>query len=701
MANRNAPSSIGEQLDEGNYLDFATLQDYINEEYSLERLNAEKIHKLRLALDKKREEENKAKEVQSIKDLTELKMFLERQGIKTTQKIEEDFAQRLQREKTNDEKKRLTDYWKQYSKNAEKERKKEDKAIERQLKVAKLRSKIDSEGEEKSIGRRAIGTLGADIKENFATLKDGFENSMKGLAGRFMNAVAQMSNVINSTITTYAGYRGTISARLQGSSYGDVAFKTLSNKLDKVAFSGLVSASDLYQNLNSLVSSGISANVDQLALLQTMKDVIAPTFDVTQKSLRQLIRIQQQDNTAIRLGMESYLTKFLNSFVQTSEYLTSTFDNVADALYEASSIMSSAVSTEFEYTVQKWLGALTGVGLGETTANAIATAIGQLGSGNISALSSSNLQNLVVMASSKAGLEYGKLLSEGLTASDTNKLMSGMVAYLQELNQASSNITRSKLAETFGVSISDLVAVSNLSKEDVSKLIGNQLTTTQMYSELYNQFDSLTDRLGQAKVLENLFSNFQYSTGMNIANNPALYAMWKVTDMIQGVTGGINIPTISVLGNSIDLNTTVENLMKLGIVGTSTFSAIKDIIDGVGQTFNGSSILDALSFRETELLSRGEFVESGRRRGLSTSASAMIGQGDESAYTEGALYSAKESAQREMDAQKEDQKTAVDILEEAEFVNYFKDIRDDIHDMATNGVMQKSIYSGNVTGLEG
>ena len=40
--------------------------------------------------------------------------------------------------------------------------------------------------------------------------------------------------------------------------------------------------------------------------------------------------------------------------------------------------------------------------------------------------------------------------------------------------------------------------------------------------------------------------------------------------MIQGLTGGINIPFITAFGTGVDINTSVENLMKLGIVGVST-----------------------------------------------------------------------------------------------------------------------------------
>lgn len=61
---------------------------------------------------------------------------------------------------------------------------------------------------------------------------------------------------------------------------------------------------------------------------------------------------------------------------------------------------------------------------------------------------------------------------------------------------------------------------------------------------------------------------------MSIANNAASYTTWIITDLIEKATGGINIPTISVMGNSVDLNATVTQLMKLGIIGVNVLGNI-------------------------------------------------------------------------------------------------------------------------------
>lgn len=569
-----------------------------------------------------------------------------KKGWLSTQEEVLKYARTLQTENNIRNRKEQLDLIKELSKRNQKELKNEEAYL---TKLVSLRSSTKADGTEKTASEKRTDTIKADLLEFGNTLKTGLDKSITNLGVNFMNAVSQMSNVINSTITTYANYRGTINARLQGSTYdrNNKAFQNLSDTLDKVAFSGLISASDLYANLDALVKEGIGTNLEQKALFQTIKDYIAGTFDVNSASLKRIIRIQQEDSTAARLGMESYLTKFLNEFTKSTEYLTTTFDTVADSLLEASAMLKNASSsTEFEYVVQKWLGSLTGLGLSESTASSIAQALGYLGSGNIENLSGSAINNLLVMAASRANISYADLLTKGLDALDANSLLLGMTQYLQELGASTNNVVKSQLAKTFGVSVSDLVAVQNLG--DMTNLYKNVMSSEAMYKELTSQFGSLTTRLGGAKILENLFSNFQYSTGMNIANNPILYSLWKITDMIQGVTGGINIPAISVMGNMVDLNTTVENLMKLGIVGMSTLGGIGDIISGFGSTFNGKNLLSALEISSgISAITKGSGLlsPSNELQKVTTSVASYIGNTAGEVYSENAISTATQEAE--------------------------------------------------------
>lgn len=280
--------------------------------------------------------------------------------------------------------------------------------------------------------------------------------------------------------------------------------------LSKIAFSPLISAEDLYSNLSSLVSQGIVSNVEQRAFFATVKDGIAETFDVTNASMLRMIRLQQNDSTAARLGLEAYLNRFLNVYVENTEYLTNTFDSVADSLFEASALLGQAgktnASLEFEYVVQKWLGTLTGLGLSDSAATSIAQSIGQLGSGEVD----NSMESLMVMAASRADLSYAEMLHNGVTAEEANVLLKSIVEYLQELSGYESNIVKSQLGKIFGVSVSDLIAVNNLTADTMRQIEADLLSYDQMYGELAYQLKELPDREGLANMLDHAFKNLTF-----------------------------------------------------------------------------------------------------------------------------------------------------------------------------------------------
>ena len=102
-----------------------------------------------------------------------------------------------------------------------------------------------------------------------------------------------------------------------------------------------------------MVSQGIAFNVEQRAALDVMKDKIATTFEATNGTLLRLVRIQEQDTTAGRLGMESALTAFLNNMYQTTEYMQGIATTIKGSLEEAMSLMTGENALSFEYQVQK------------------------------------------------------------------------------------------------------------------------------------------------------------------------------------------------------------------------------------------------------------------------------------------------------------------------------------------------------------
>lgn len=478
------------------------------------------------------------------------------------------------------------------------------------------------------------------------------EKFKKGLGLDDLNkTMEKLGSVINQGISTYSKYQLGISARLQGyrGNEGDVFSQVEKNLTNAVGVTPYFKTETMLNNLQALVEQGIASNIEQRAFLQTAKDGIATTFSANDAALLRIIRLQQSDSTAARLGMEAYLTRYLNNLVENTEYLQSTFDNVENALLEASSQMGASQATEFEYIVQKWLGALTGTGLSEATAHSIAQAVGYLGSGDIGSLSNSNMQNLLVMSASKAGLNYSDLLTNGLNADNTNKLLYAMADYMAGMSAGGNNVTKSQLAQTFGVSISDLTAAKQLSSSFKS-IYNNMMKYSGMYGELESQMGKLVQRTAISEMISNVGANAKFSLASSIASNPALNALWQITDMIQGATNGINIPAVSVMGNMVDLNTTVENLMKLGVVGAGSLSLIGDIINGVGNTVNPAGILGRLNIgakSKTNTITRGVGLKASSA-GLGTSVSTYVGNSSSGDLYESTLNSANDSANKEL-----------------------------------------------------
>ena len=590
---------------------------------------------------------------QAIKEWYELEVELQSKGYKTTEEQRQKFINEEYKEKVKQEIELI--------KKAGILQTKEDKK-QQKLKLAQewkdnqqlykdLRELEKSGKELTPEQKRVMEQAKKDSRAGWKT--ETIEKFKKGLGIDDLNkTMEKLGSVINQGISTYSKYQLGISARLQGyrGNEGDVFSQVEKNLTKAVGVTPYFKTETMLNNLQALVEQGIASNIEQRAFLQTAKDGIATTFSANDAALLRIIRLQQSDSTAARLGMEAYLTRYLNNLVENTEYLQSTFDNVENALLEASSQMGASQATEFEYIVQKWLGALTGTGLSEATAHSIAQAVGYLGSGDIESLSNSNMQNLLVMSASKAGLNYSDLLTNGLNAENTNKLLYAMADYMAGMSAGGNNVTKSQLAQTFGVSISDLTAAKQLSSSFKS-IYNNMMKYSGMYGELESQVGERVQRPAISEVISNVGANAKFSLAGSIASNPALNALWQITDMIQGATNGINIPAVSVMGNMVDLNTTVENLMKLGVVGAGSLSLIGDIINGVGNTVNPAGILGRLNIgaesKTTNTMTRGVGLKSSSA-GLGTSVSTYVGNSSSGDLYESTLNSANDSANKEL-----------------------------------------------------
>lgn len=518
------------------------------------------------------------------------------------------------------------------------------------------------------------------------------ENKSLKVQETLVTTMQNLADSVKNAMDKYTSLQAHTNARLQGRSWlagNSSSFEFLSNKLTTaIGVNPYFSTETALTNLSELVNEGIVTNVEQRAFIQTAKENIANTFDVANASLLRIVRLQQSDSTAQRLGMEAYLTRYLNGLVDNTEYLNSTFDSVTDALIEAQSQMSTEAGTELEYVVQKWLGALVGVGMSDSTATSIAQALGYLGSGNIDALNNSDLQNLLVMAASKSGtLSYSDILTNGLSATDADTLMNALVQYLAEVNTSGSNVVKSQLASTFGVSYSDLKAASTLSA-DSSKVYGNTLSYSDMYNELAYQLTMTPLRLTTSQMLDTLWDNLEFGLGETIASSPALAAIYKATDLIQQNTGGINIPYISAMGSGLDLNTSVENLIKLGVVGAGSLGMIGDLISGMSSTLAPASILAKLGIsNNATTISRGSGLMASTG-GLSTSQSSVtaVSNSSGSDIKESALASATDEAESNAAAdpeQEQKERAPLSIYEwlSEDYNRMFGDLLDRVKDI--------------------
>lgn len=445
-----------------------------------------------------------------------------------------------------------------------------------------------------------------------------FGENLKDAASKaYSNITKGAERSVQSYIDIYDKYMSSVEARIQGTGKSFESFtRTIQTAIGSSQY---VSQTKVLEKLASLVDQGIAYNIEQRAFLGTISEKIATTFNVANGTLLQLIRIQQADSTVARLGIEASITQFLNSMYMDTSYLNETYKTVSAALLETSAQRSREESVEFEYVVQKWLGSLGSVGVSASTLSTLAQGINYLSTGNITALSSNEaLQRLLVTASARSGVGYATSLTGGLTTQDANRLLQGIVEVGQEIARSSNQVVKSQYAQLFGMTISDLTALLNLSSKDLVDISKNMLTYSDTIQEVSNQLEAVPGRMHLSERINNLISNTMASVGANIANSAGLYATWTIANLVEKATGGIGIP--SVLGSS--LNNTVEGLMKAAIIGTNVLGQIPSIISGL----TGKSGLSLANWGAAETLSRGSGlvgIETGKRE--ETSMQTFIG----------------------------------------------------------------------------
>ena len=443
---------------------------------------------------KLQDEYNKRLEIETAvnKKLIDLNMILNEEDLKNRKKNaaaaledrkqkELEAARKERKDSTN-----LKEFEKELDKKYELEQKKQDSLLENKFKkdrkyADKLRglAKVQQAKEDGKQLQAGLFGAGLSVTARKEALKAAFTDEQgerdisKGLSA-MTSALSDLAKKLDKSIDDIGSHLGTIDTRLQGSknatNFAGSYWSKLNDDLNKlVGVSPFIKQEKVVENLESLVKKGIAYNVEQRAFLQTISERIASTFNAADGTLLRLIRIQQQDSTAGRLGMESALNSFLNNMYETSEYLSDLAASVRGSLAEAEALMDTAAATELEWQVQKWLGSMYSVGVSDKTVQSIADAVGKIASGDIGGITSGGTGNLVIMAANEAGLSIQDILKEGLDSSNANRLMTKMVDFLAKIynNAKDSKVIQQQLANVYGLSASDLKALTNLASGDI------------------------------------------------------------------------------------------------------------------------------------------------------------------------------------------------------------------------------------------
>jgi hypothetical protein len=491
-----------------------------------------------------------------------------------------------------------------------------------------------------------------------------------------LSALSDFAKKLEAKVDEIGSYKSAIDTRLQGSSnktsggsYWDQIVKDMTSI---GAINPYFRQSDFASNIKSLVDQGIAFDLEQRAFLMTIQDKIATTFEVADGTLLRLIRIQQEDSTAGRLGMEAALNSFLNNMYENTEYLKQVADGVRSSLTEMQSLMSGAEAAEVEYQVQKWLGSLYSVGMSQNAVNSISQALGQIAAGQIEGLTGGGAGNLLIMAANDAGLSIADILTDGLDSSDTNKLMQAAVNYLAEVAESSknNNVVQQQLADVFGVKASDLRAATNLvSKDSGNAIYANNMTYGNMLRYLTSMAGSMGSRTSMTEMLTNIWENTQYSLAGSMASNPITYFIYKMATVLDDTTGGISIPAISVVGNMVDLQTTVADLMRIGAISGGVLSSFGDLVSGISNSFNGQSMLSALGISSGSGLAvtprgNGGLLSTPKGGGsTSTSGSGYVGNASGSDIKNSTIQESEDTKKQLMvEAQEEAEDSQVDFI---------------------------------------
>ena len=395
----------------------------------------------------------------------------------------------------------------------------------------------------------------------------------KGIARSLDQGLSNIASKYNSLLSDYTAQQQKLAFNIAGTGLN---YDQIRDSLSALSTSTYIRQREVYQNLTNLVSSGIQLNVQQRAFLQTATDQVGLAFNSLDSNLNRLIQLQNMDLSEARIAQMAGLKTFLEQNYKNSQYIKDGFSQVSNSLFEMQSLMGAQMAMTTEKTIQTYLGSFRSAGGSTSSATSIAEALGKIGSGDFSSLGE-GMQNLMVMAASRAGLSYADLLMGGLDSSKSEALLTSLLSYVANMSNmgGGSNVAMNAVAKMFGVTVSDIRAaqqmnVSGIRVSDVSSDI----------SDFLMNLASSTNKSTEASILfENLISN------------RALYGDLVSHQLSQGIAGLFSgIPIVGPL---------IASLPDLGVLSgviqdaASDFSGA-DFITALKDSFSGFNILDNL-----------------------------------------------------------------------------------------------------------
>lgn len=332
---------------------------------------------------------------------------------------------------------------------------------------------------------------------------------------------------------------GKINAALEGT--GKTYKSALSEAVEGLGINRFVRQTDYLAQIANLTTQGVTFNVEQRALLETIKDKTINSFSSLDANILRLVRLTEADVTANQFGLEVALRNTLNKVFKDSTYLQGIYDSISSAITDAVMISGRSDITQYSSVAQTWMGAMYESGIDSSTVNKFANAINYLGSGNVQGLSSdADMQRLILLSMDTIGMDYADILQQGLSASDITKLMAAMVDYLSQIAKSTknNNVLQSSYTQLFGMSMADLQGFQNLqSKMNALQYVTNASSLKVVEQELARYQSD--ERVMINEQIANVFDNAKFIFGSDIAEDASQYIAWKTTNLILDITSAV------------------------------------------------------------------------------------------------------------------------------------------------------------------